>query len=118
MEFLTRWEANMDESVSPYNLSTREIDLVALRYLLRNSYWQRVWIRQEVAVASRVRVYCGAHIIKWEILVDYRQRIEKSVACDRDSEKEIEASHDALRKRSESGKVNPSRSSPMLVMGR
>jgi hypothetical protein len=38
--------------------------------LLSQPYWKRVWIIQEVAVASHLSVYCGDHKIGWDQFVD------------------------------------------------
>jgi hypothetical protein len=34
--------------------------------LCRRPYWERIWIVQEIAVASRVRILCGPAEIEWE----------------------------------------------------
>jgi hypothetical protein len=41
----------------------------ALVHLFARPYWRRVWIRQEVAVATEVYVLCGDRTNKWTTLV-------------------------------------------------
>lgn len=39
----------------------------ALIQLLSRSYWTRIWIIQELAVASSIIILCGRHKLSWEI---------------------------------------------------
>jgi hypothetical protein len=39
--------------------------------LLRNEYFRRVWILQEVAVAGEVRLVCGSQHLPWDIFSDF-----------------------------------------------
>ena len=48
--------------------------LPVFRCLLVRPYWQRVWIIQELTVASRINLYCGALQIPW-------REIDASCAC-------------------------------------
>lgn len=41
----------------------------ALAHIFARPYWRRVWIRQEVAVATEVYVLCGNRTNKWPTLV-------------------------------------------------
>ena len=41
----------------------------ALGHLFARPYWRRVWIRQEVAVATEVRVLCGKRTTRWTTLI-------------------------------------------------
>lgn len=45
-------------------------DLSVFRDLLSQSYWKRVWIIQEIAVASHINVYCGDFKIEWDRFVE------------------------------------------------
>jgi Heterokaryon incompatibility protein (HET) len=40
----------------------------ALTALFSRPYWQRLWVLQEILLASRVVIYCGTEKIDWEIL--------------------------------------------------
>jgi Heterokaryon incompatibility protein (HET) len=40
----------------------------ALERLLLRSYWSRVWIIQEVMLASQLIIYCGSLFVPWESL--------------------------------------------------
>ncbi|KAF4631125.1 hypothetical protein G7Y89_g7011 [Cudoniella acicularis] len=56
----------------PWHLDqkARTLNLRAIRELLSRPYWKRVWVIQEVAVASKVNVYYGRHKITWEAFVN------------------------------------------------
>ena len=41
-----------------------------VRELISKPYWKRVWIIQEIAVASHINVYCGDYKIGWDQFVD------------------------------------------------
>lgn len=45
----------------------------AIGSLCENNYWQRVWIVQEICVASRVLVVCGKYQIPWKYLSELRK---------------------------------------------
>lgn len=40
----------------------------ALNRLLQRPYWGRLWVIQEIVLASRIDVYCGDDVIDWESL--------------------------------------------------
>jgi hypothetical protein len=40
----------------------------ALRHFFSNPYWLRLWIVQEIMLASHIRVLCGETILSWEEL--------------------------------------------------
>ncbi len=40
----------------------------SIRGILYRSYWERVWIYQEVALAENLRIHCGRKVITWEDL--------------------------------------------------
>ncbi|KAL3425317.1 heterokaryon incompatibility protein [Phlyctema vagabunda] len=41
---------------------------IALREFLSRSYWDRLWIIQEIILSGYKTVLCGAHTIKWDVL--------------------------------------------------
>ncbi|KAH7881901.1 heterokaryon incompatibility protein-domain-containing protein [Phlebopus sp. FC_14] len=41
---------------------------VALGHLLMRSWWRRVWIIQEIALARTARIFVGAHSIPWSVM--------------------------------------------------
>ena len=58
-----------DRAILDYNYSSEEVETWAsLARLLKRSYFRRVWVVQEVAVAIEVEVICGDHRIQWSIL--------------------------------------------------
>jgi hypothetical protein len=42
----------------------------AIVKLLKRQYWERVWIIQELAKASRVEVWCGTKMLTWDVFVE------------------------------------------------
>jgi hypothetical protein len=50
----------------------------ALLYLREREYWNRVWIVQEIGLASGVRIVCGEDQIPWQLISNLR-RVRKSV---------------------------------------
>jgi hypothetical protein len=44
------------------------VSLPQLQCFLERSYWQRTWIVQEIVSATRLAVFCGAHILDWGLL--------------------------------------------------
>jgi len=48
---------------------TFEVFLIALCRLLIRSYWNRIWILQEVFSARKKTVYCGSNSISWNGLI-------------------------------------------------
>ncbi|KAH6667844.1 heterokaryon incompatibility protein-domain-containing protein [Halenospora varia] len=44
-------------------------NIEALNRFFTRNWWQRVWVVQEIAVASDAVIMCGPHIIPWELLV-------------------------------------------------
>ncbi|CAG8956330.1 hypothetical protein HYFRA_00003710 [Hymenoscyphus fraxineus] len=42
--------------------------LKSLVHLFRRQYWWRIWVIQEIALAKKATVYCGAESIPWEEL--------------------------------------------------
>lgn len=52
-------DPSYDQQSHPSNTKT-------IRQLLSRPYWRRVWVIQEVAVASSVSIYCGRYAIAWE----------------------------------------------------
>ncbi|RFU33663.1 hypothetical protein B7463_g2682, partial [Scytalidium lignicola] len=58
-----------DRAILEHNYSSEEVETWAsLARLLKRSYFRRVWVIQEVAVAKEVKVICGRHRIQWSIL--------------------------------------------------
>lgn len=47
-------------------MSNRPVGVKALTELLSRSYWNRMWVFQEVVLAQKAVVHCGAHSIPWE----------------------------------------------------
>ena len=43
----------------------------AMDIMMHRPYWDRVWIIQEIAVASNITVFCGAYKLPWAIFTDY-----------------------------------------------
>ena len=43
----------------------------AMVNMMDRPYWDRVWIIQEIAVASNITVFCGAYKLPWAIFTDY-----------------------------------------------
>ncbi|KAI9746070.1 MAG: hypothetical protein M1818_000751 [Claussenomyces sp. TS43310] len=41
----------------------------ALVYLLGRRYWSRIWIVQEIAVASNIKLLCGSSFFNWEQII-------------------------------------------------
>lgn len=50
-------------------LQSRHLQLPVLEELLSRPYWRRVWIIQEIAVASHISVYCGRCKIPWDSFI-------------------------------------------------
>lgn len=59
------WVANSITTADPDELRQWE----ALARLFARSWWRRVWVVQEVAVAQDVRVLCGERLEEWDYLV-------------------------------------------------
>lgn len=53
--------------------------LRAVQKILQNPYWQRLWIIQEVVVASKVIIQCGRANITWESLSSFKKAVIKQV---------------------------------------
>jgi Fe-S cluster biosynthesis and repair protein YggX len=53
-----------------YGLQTQQPLWIAFQSLLRNAWFDRVWVVQEVALASIIRVYYGKIEIQWKSIVD------------------------------------------------
>lgn len=53
-----------------YHDNRRELE--AIRNLCRRSYWQRLWIIQEVLVARNAIVQCGHEVLKWEDFTKFK----------------------------------------------
>ncbi len=41
----------------------------ALRYIISRTWWRRLWVIQEVTLASNVTVHCGEQTIPWKLLL-------------------------------------------------
>lgn len=41
----------------------------AVLKLLQRPYWERVWIIQEIAKASKVEVWCGSQMLTWDVFI-------------------------------------------------
>ncbi|KAE9373802.1 hypothetical protein N431DRAFT_291494, partial [Stipitochalara longipes BDJ] len=48
----------------------RLVILPTFKELLSNAYWNRIWVIQEIVVASSINVYCGYYKIGWGHFVD------------------------------------------------
>ena len=54
---------NLDEK-------SRLSSLPIFKELLSQPYWKRVWIIQEIAVASHISIYCGEYRIGWDMFIE------------------------------------------------
>ena len=45
--------------------------LALVQGILIRSWWSRVWIVQEVAVAKELIVACGCHFVNWDVLIRF-----------------------------------------------
>ncbi|OAL30276.1 hypothetical protein AYO20_08754 [Fonsecaea nubica] len=50
-------------------LETRKPTWEAIQGLLNKSYWERIWIVQELVCASSIQVLCGHCSLQWQILL-------------------------------------------------
>jgi hypothetical protein len=57
----------------------------SLRALFENSYWQRMWPVQEVAVATRVRIFSRDKYLRWQILEALMYYIERDDETDHET---------------------------------
>lgn len=48
-------------------------ELQAMKELIARPYWKRLWIIQEVAVASRIRIQCGTAYTTWKHFSAFRE---------------------------------------------
>jgi hypothetical protein len=53
-----------------------ELAYSAIEDLLNSTWWRRVWVVQEVALASKVVFQCSSHAVSWEDLHAATQRLE------------------------------------------
>jgi hypothetical protein len=65
----------LEQALQIYNTRSLSDDVHLLigpfvRELISQPYWKRVWIIQEIAVASHISVYCGEYKIGWVQFVD------------------------------------------------
>jgi hypothetical protein len=58
------------EILKTYSLHTQQPPWFDFQSLLRNAWFDRVWVVQEVALASTIRVYYGKIEIQWKSIVD------------------------------------------------
>ena len=47
-------------------LKERALFVTAMPSLCRRSYWQRIWIIQEITLAKRRTIFCGSKCLAWE----------------------------------------------------
>ncbi|KAL6706196.1 hypothetical protein ACN47E_005931 [Coniothyrium glycines] len=57
--------------------------LLAMRAVFSREYWSRVWILQELAVASRRRLVCGEGELSWQHLLAFTLMLANSEFTDR-----------------------------------
>lgn len=62
------------QSLSHHQGSTNDVGWQALKDLYHRDYWRRVWIVQEMCLARRVVVVCGATQIPWVYITELRKR--------------------------------------------
>ncbi|KAH5216969.1 hypothetical protein HBH68_056640 [Parastagonospora nodorum] len=57
------------KTVSPQSIRSREDarGSAALAALFKRQYWKRLWVVQEVFLASKKMVYCGDAVFPWEV---------------------------------------------------
>lgn len=71
MESKSFWELMREYRTAMTRLTTREI--IAMRKLLKRSWWRRTWVVQEVLLAKKVTFKCGdaevsgEHISSWRV---------------------------------------------------
>jgi len=63
--------------------------VAAIQHLIRQPYWHRVWVIQEVVMAEKIRIMCGAMTLNWSYfgrflmeMSDDRVPITKELAFD------------------------------------
>jgi hypothetical protein len=66
-----------------YERIMNKVDPQSLENLFARPYWKRVWIIQEVAVASKVRIPCGGDEINWDDLGAADKLYRKSTSQER-----------------------------------
>jgi hypothetical protein len=49
------------------SLYSPEASSVGFRKLCNREYWNRLWVIQEVVLASKIEIHCGTHVLPWEI---------------------------------------------------
>lgn len=54
------------ENVYPMTVGNTSSGIKAITELLDRSYWNRMWVFQEIVLAQEAVVHCGAHSIPWE----------------------------------------------------
>ena len=71
-----------EQDLSKISKDARTSALRCFQDLLERSFWDRVWVIQEVAVASRISVWCGRYSVTWdrfnelfEVLSDNSHRV-------------------------------------------
>ncbi|GAB1317159.1 Heterokaryon incompatibility protein-domain-containing protein [Madurella fahalii] len=69
-----------DFDVAQFVKDTPSGDWLALGAFLARPYFRRAWIVQEIAMAGRLLVVCGEHVVSWEDLVHCSWVLEESKA--------------------------------------
>ena len=60
-------------------LDLTESELTALENLFtQRDWWRRLWVVQEIALATRARLICGARTLNWDVLTTLRIGVQNS----------------------------------------
>lgn len=57
-----------DRAARQKPLGFKDSHILSLSYLLERPWFRRIWVVQEVAVASEAILYCGQKVLTWEML--------------------------------------------------
>jgi hypothetical protein len=85
MSFISQLYPTMEDAAQPLANPLADLNPAerrawhAVSNLLGRPWFRRVWVIQEVAVASKVVLYCGSSFLLWDTLVDVCQNTCKSV---------------------------------------
>ncbi|RDW92423.1 hypothetical protein BP5796_01817 [Coleophoma crateriformis] len=77
ISFLERYERSSAQGGKNRNLSGDRRSWAALSKLCSRSYWERVWIVQEVGLAEKLTIFCGQDKLPWFYLARICQTLHR-----------------------------------------
>ena len=72
-------------------LDPNDDSLEGLQHIVSQAWWSRLWVIQEVLLASKAVVHCGADVVPFETLLQAISDILKAMAYNRVSPEEVAA---------------------------